>query len=463
MVNDLFCEPESFSSLTNGNNHFILGSIGTGKTIVLKALSLAVRGGHSTSGATFGGIYLPLSPFAHKAFERHYKLTNRHEPFMHYFVLDTIKSAYEQLQVAGVSNTDLLAIDADLRNITGRRDLDSVESRTISSVISELSNRMESILEQLNSYPSTPSLDFSPRRLDLPELLRALEVLRHRIYPSIEGRLALLIDGYDQLGELTKVVNSLIHQEYGQRICVIIACVHFGDFVESDVNGQELVYGRDYDTVVLDEGYHEATETLDQIATGIIIRAWKEFLPAATPDQLSLRSILGPGDQSSLYHGLECFVELSAGNIRWFLLLCRHAFKEVEVEDGLPHVPLASQERAVKSVTHSIYAAEVQSRGRAEAEGILALCDNLGRKLRSIRREGGVETSIRTPIDLPELTDPDDSRCRAAEQILRRALRHRFLITTEPNRVLIERVPGFVPSEARFSGILAPILELPWR
>lgn len=265
----------------------------------------------------------------------------------------------------------------------------------------------------------------------------------------------MLIDGYDQLGFLTSSINHLLRQEYTEHFSVLVGCVHFGQLILNQPESMNVE--RDAPPIVLDDDENRVAH-LNLIAKRFIARSWAGLFDSETLARLDAAAILGPSGRPHEYFGFECFSELSGGKVRWLLKLCKNAFDSVEMVDGVPRIAPAKQSEAAAAVSKEIYDFEIRSQGKSESYEIQRLCRYIARRLKSDSKRGA---SVQSEIEVP--TEVELAEAPRVAEVIRRAIRHRFLQCHRKERILIEMNEEYVPRSLRMAGILAPRFDVPWR
>jgi predicted MPP superfamily phosphohydrolase len=454
----LFCEPSGFRSLTNGGNHLILGSVGTGKTAILRALSVPVHSAEpDANGPAFRGLYLNSLQYARPLLDRWYDRTGSLDAAIHYFALSLARAAFEQLSEAKSPISCIRALSDRWGPVLGFPpfgDLDTSKEPTDGFI----AHRMGTILQQINSLRPPDPIDYLGDQLSFHHVVQLLSTFGGWVRRSTQQRFMLLVDGYDQLGCTVRVVNSLLNQDYQKYFSVIAGCVHFGDLISQSCDGHVPQPDRDYRTDVVDDRYEDSSSLLSSIAERFMQREWQGVLSDRTLQRLNIADILGTASDRTIYAGHECVASLVNGNVRWYLKFLRYVFNHVEVSKGKVFVTRAHQHSAAKEAAQAIVNEDFASRGLREAVQLRTLTHELAASIKEYASQG---TSIRTPIFLADVLG-NGGDLDAVRPVIRRGVRHRFLVCDSGPRLMAEYSPTYVPEVIRLSGVFAPFESVPW-
>ncbi len=483
----LFERSSLFSTVLNVRNQFIFGDKGAGKTAVLKMLSGRCLPSELGDETPFWGIYLSFG-FPDGEFWRDvYRQSGASELFEYFFILEVAHELSESLRRFGV---DPLVVSECLQAFA-RRTLEPVQMSVNSSLLKDpevmwnwLASQRSEVTKHIKRYQTLSAKDFPFPLLsmsDLPNVVRDVQECLSHQRPFQKLRVALLIDGYDFLGILAGAFTPLLSQDYNRWMCVKIGALHFGEFIGPWVRNGKIFRNRDFDILPLrlDANEPKSAEFFRGLAAKAFRAEWGEDIdidqvlkPFSENDMLSAdelgewqRYLLSPDSKKGrpkerwynrFYSGPTCFRCLSAGNPFIFIQLMEKTLEEErDVANAMPDLSPLSQGRAAIDLAQE-YVEENSGWLGTEYQYLLrSFLWNLLREMGSHFKKGRLNDS---GVEIEDPENLDDT----TKDVLSKAFRHGFLITTTQARIQMEFDQSFIPKWFRPAPILFPRFGLPW-
>lgn len=445
----LFAEPPGYEKFVQPVSHLLVGSKGSGKSALLRAVSVPIAAARKPlDNLSFVGFYLPF-PFAEgDLLTRNYAETGSTDVFDYYFCLRSLSTVLKvmgsevKLQETGKIFTKRVL--SDFLHAGGTLELSAAAAlaqKQLRLLRNVLVKRPALTIEELpefegafNSLPSAEWLlcDFS-------------QYLSSRGLPVA----CLLIDGYDYFcDELRLKVLSLAKKEH--PFCVKVAARYIYENPESIFLSMSE-WRRDVEILSVDHQplTEQYTELCSQAANNIL---------SSNGVDVSCDRIFGAGsgtDKRSRYSGLDTFIWLSSGNVKSFLDLCETATDaagESLYLNLIPAIPVKFQTAAAKKL--------------ARQRLIDDLPADAGPSFREVR--SFIYWTARTSNELPL-----DNECHGTTQfmllgeivesvasILRTSFKYRHLICSNADFIALNVTPGFLPLKFFLNAGFAPRFDL---
>lgn len=253
----LFAPPgDRFNKILSKGHTVIFGPRDSGKTMLLKHLSLPVqlKKCGNLKNIPFVGIYIPISGTMCNPFlEARRKDPSHWQLFSHYFCLTFVEVLLDM--IIGPEKVD---ISNELRNQLLECIRDNCKFlRDIEDSDKWISYIQDPLKEDLQ--------DFVERNMTLSNVSYPSEIeYVHHFIPSLSKRLAdifsrarekkvliyLLIDGYEHFQELAPIFNVLIERYGGQDFVLKIGTRSFGRFIKKDTWDRDIDPIQELDDIV---------------------------------------------------------------------------------------------------------------------------------------------------------------------------------------------------------------------
>lgn len=456
-------------------NQALLGGPGSGKTMILRSLSLPVLSKRiGLEKLQFLGVYIPFDYYKNQlnsfcqAFKQYEKTDLFEDYFANYVLIHLIKDFHSYI------DKDIFAeiIEIIQRNI-------SAPNRNVEKLTEELEGRNRSIGEHVrktNSLIPDPSISYKPSTIET--LLYILEDIHEVLikYEKFNHPICLLIDGYEFFEDLSSVVNTLIHKELYSFLCCKVAGLKLDGWHLPDKNNHPLNLGVDTEIAVIEpdvdgEAYKKflievANRNLERYIRGISIT---EFISSETPENVSKR-ISDPDDISSnlktldrdssrnlsdqrkwAYFGIDTFIKTSSGNVREFLRLLDEAFNKAKENNSRPlKISSKFQVEAIYSHSKTFYSSDILSRCSEFGREIQSLVENLCKK----QLMSGFKNKELEGMQI-QIADPENL-CPYAKDALRKGFQSMILQCPKEDRKSMELSNSSISPTFSICRILAP-------
>ena len=396
-VKQLFSDPPGFNTYKNPSNHcIIVGSKGSGKSILLKSLSVQVQlhpTGKKIEALDYCGIYIGRVIDTTKFVEQNKKFETT-DVFEHFFSLLVIAEITDQL--SEVVNEEINKKSTEFFNKRFIEKLNTLnDDKTVNigfkpsfpdrlpNNLKEISNytkgKLQDLLNQLSPERSKPEEYGYSSFWKLSGLLQFLRDFYNEIKSFSIPRLCLLIDDLQDLEELGNLIlNNFLRHEYLDFLTVKIGTrrTYFG---KASLN---VEYERDFDILILDcdPNNPEHIEFLRKFANRKVMVEWnlteeemKEInidtlLPSAKPEEIKdwdynitpaknfTKIGIIEAEQSKrnlrqkCFQGFECIAKVSMVNPFVFLEICLLAYEEQrkhDIDSTSPKVEAKAQSGAL--------------------------------------------------------------------------------------------------------------------
>lgn len=497
-----FEKPRQFDDFEERGHRFLLGSTASGKTHVLRYLSLAIRLKESKEIPPYIGVYMPFADSVLNPFKDAYRESGEWELFGHYFNLvvgERTAWTIQQLSLKTEAENKLVQEAAEIFGF-------EENIKTLDGLKEELKKAQTNLCQFVNETQSLDKEGFQGFCTDTPQTVKELMQRWRAILVETIGQdvcFYLLVDGYERFKELCIIVNALLEYENCTDFCMKIATTRIVDLVGEGVKGISPKRLRDYRVVSLDyigdlEGYktflksvaekrlayardHKQKPNLctdiERLLSSEATQAEKQLVgylddqPMETKLPMKLKELKRqehPRDtqkskRKNLYYGFDSYAGLSNGVVTSFLQLCHEAFaialeKGIDVWNG-EAIPAEVQAEAALEVSREAFNA-INSCAGTSGDKLCNLVYNLAGTVDKRFEDDSLPAEQLECLGV-EVSDIDvlASDGEMAE-MLKRGLQESVLFTQD--RIEFEQL-GAIPNAFTISAIYAPRFGISYR
>lgn len=294
-INELFADPNCYLEATKIQNQFLIGARGSGKSMLLKRLTISSIL-QAKQVPPFLGIYFPIKLTSVEPYLKIWNETSESRAFEHYFTLNILRSLDKDLSVAEETS--------DIRN-----QFESVARNCLSFLTcsSSLSTDIENYLLDFGSNLS----ELSHQKLATITMLSELLSKFSSFWQGESGKklpAALLIDNYQELGCMAFAINNMMRKENLNTLCIKAGTTTISGLWNQDGTVSPPEYPHDFEIVVVDN----APEDIKTI----------KFLEGVANNRLT------PIDSAidKVFSIFDHYVEISSGNPDYLRKLCEKAW-----------------------------------------------------------------------------------------------------------------------------------------
>lgn len=374
-VKQLFSDPPGFTTYKNPSKHcIIVGSKGSGKSILLKSLSVQVQfqpTDKKIEALDYCGIYIGRVIDTTKFVEQNKKFETT-DVFEHFFSLLVIAEITDQLsevvneeinkQSTGFFNKRFIEKlnplnDNETVNIRFKPPFPERLPNNLKEISNYIRGKLQDLLNQLSPERFNPEEYGYSSFWKLSGLLQFLRDFYDEIKSFSIPRLCLLIDDFQDLEELgSLILNNFLRHEYLGFLTVKIGTrrTYF------DVASLNVEYERDFDILILDcdPNNPDHIEFFRKFANRKVMVEWNlteeemdainidTLLPSAKPEEIkdwdykitpanNFAKIGIIGDEQGkrnlrqkCFQGFDCIAKVSMVNPFVFLEICQSAYEE---------------------------------------------------------------------------------------------------------------------------------------
>jgi len=506
-VNRLFSDPPGFETYKNPSKHcIIVGSKGSGKSILLKSLSVQVQSSSENSKKIeeldYCGIYIGRSIDTIKFVEQNNKFETT-DVFEHFFSLLVVAEITDQL--SEVFNREINKISTGFFNerfIAKLNPLSYNETVNIGfkpaspeqlpNNLKEISNyikgKLQDLFNQLSPERSKPEEYGYSSFWKLSGLLQFLRDFYDEIKPFSIPRLCLLIDDLQDLEELgSLILNNFLRHEYLGFLTVKIGTrrTYF------DVASLHVEYERDFDILILDcdPNNPDHIEFFRIFANRKVMVEWNlteeemseinidTLLPSEKPEEIKdwdykrtpannfakLGIIVADQGKRNLrqkcFQGFECIAKVSMVNPFVFLEICQSAYEEQRKLGNITSAKIDGMAQSEALVKKSRRYRDVGISSKKDYReyflGIRSFICNTVNDLEKRQMQQQFEgTQISIPVeDIDSLYLP----------LIREAILSRDLfVNKKENLIALIFNPDAIPSKIELNRLICPSYGISW-
>lgn len=345
----MFHRSREMDVLERPENHVILGAKGSGKSTVLKALTLpAWKQRVPGVIAPFAGVYLPMSFDDVNIFRTTFDERQTTDTFEHFLVLSVLYRLIQQTQTL-ISEQDILELlSRQIKRVLG------ITPKNIADLSAEVLDARFRVLAAVRADPAVTAISITPTNTafsgdSLQELAEQFLNLSTRV-GGLPPKLGVLLDSFDYYGPVGAAVSRLLQSDSGVPLVVKLAARTLNVRDVFNLAGtRRLEPDRDFQLISLDRNTDSAEHVT--VVRETICRRARRLGPdgsAALSDERIVALLFDgagsdPGDLSSF----ESFCRLSSGNVLAVILLLD---KAAEIQrraqpDPLPFEPIRRDHR----------------------------------------------------------------------------------------------------------------------
>lgn len=498
-----FEKPRQFGDFEERGHRFLLSGAASGKTHVLRYLSLPIRLKERKEIPPYIGVYMVFTDSMLNPFKDACRESGEWELFGHYFNLvvgERTAWTIQQLSLKTEAENKLVQEAAKIFGFEGN-------IKTLDELRKKFEEAQKDVCKFVDKARSLDKEGFQDFFTDVPQTVKELMQHWREILLETIGQdvcFYLLVDGYERFKELCTIVNAFLEYENCTDFCMKIATTRIVDLVGEGVKGISPKCPRDYRVVSLDytgdlESYktflrrvaekrlayarlHEQKPNLcieiERLLSSEATQTEKQLVgylddqPTETKLPMKLKELKRqehPRDtlkskRKNLYYGFDSYAGLSNGVVTSFLQLCHEAFaiatveKDIDVWDGKV-IPAGVQAEAALEVSREAFNA-INSCAGTSGDKLCNLVYNLAGTVDkrfgddSLPAEQleclGVEVS-----DIDVLASDDEMA-----EMLKRGLQESVLFTQD--RIESEQL-GAIPNTFTISAIYAPRFGISYR
>ncbi len=426
----LFSEPPGYDLFVAASHHMLLGAKGSGKSALLRSVSLPVLSARSKSGSLpFLGVYCPLRFNDASVFSENVLLTGSSGLFEHYLSLLVIEQALRTL----ASSEELRHLTSSLGSASGL----FAGAGDPAEMAARLHNDRVGLGTEVTRNRYLSADDLRTRQVSCEELVWTLNSFSDALVQDHHPPLCVLMDGYDHLcDELRLRILSLLRKEHS--FCLKVAARNILDDPEQQFDAE---WRRDWDVLLLD---HPPSSP-----------AYAELCSGAANAILNGESIQRVLDDDlgadTTYCGFDGFLRLSSGNVMAFLELCERAVNAVS-ESGVTVVPRKVQMRCAKDLARRRLIEQVAQDAQESFRELRSFIYNLAQRVKELPASDSARSTSRFQLQghLPE----------PLASVLRTGFMYRHLLCSQADLVALNVTPGFLPQDFSLNLSFAPHLQL---
>jgi nucleoside 2-deoxyribosyltransferase len=372
-VKQLFSDPPGFETYKNPSKHcIIVGSKGSGKSILLKSLSVQVQSSSKKmEELDYYGIYIGRVIDTTKFVEQNKKFetTDVFEHFFSLLIIAEITDRFSEVLTEEINKKSTgffnkrfieklnLLNDNQTENFGFKPTFPKWPPNNLKEISNYIREKLQDLLNQLSPERSKPEEYGYSSFWKLNGLLQFLRDFYNEIKPFSIPRLCLLIDDFQDLEELGTLIlnNFLRHENLGFLTVKIGTRRTYFDMASLDVE-----YERDFDILILDcdPNNPDHIEFFRKFANRKIMVEWEltekemtainidTLLPDAKPEEIrDWESEITPAGNFSkigiieaeqskrnlrqkCFQGFNCIAKVSMVNPFVFLEICQSAYEE---------------------------------------------------------------------------------------------------------------------------------------
>lgn len=455
-VLELFVEPQAYNDLLSLGHHAVLGWGGTGKTILLRALSARRLFQKTYDGSRpFFGIFVSLHYSGPNPFLEQYNRspqTGAYEQYLSIQILNELLSS-SQLLNKPLAEGILGRVKDHYPELMPKRPLDRYSADAALKELAEVEQNLRLTVLRSQSLASPAKLSLSLDRL-VKFLLECSDLARARLGVP----LCLLLDGYDAIGKLACVPNTLLNRNLRTRLPVKIAGTDMAGLREHGVDGRVVQLGTDVEVKVVDQAHDDPQ--FFRLAHAALTKLLEPIRREKNEARVRPKRSGGTKSREPFYAGWETMARISGGNMRQFLTLMEATIERLpgggeglvsELFTPRDEASRAAYEEAAGEISRDTYAYWIENRCGPAGLRIKQLAYNLQRKAH--------EQGVARP-GLPRLTFPENLETSIHVQDLRQAVKAMVLQCPPSERKRFELSENHVPEQATLSPLLAPRFRL---
>jgi hypothetical protein len=455
-IGDLFAKPSACDELLEEGHCLVLGGRWTGKTTLLKALSLSARpkpGGPVEP--PFLGVYVPLKWSQIRPLLQLYERTSDDrlfEDFLAWYVLSCFAEQVGDLPEAA----DNGQLAAALLQACGLDMADDVGIRGLGALKETAKSTWQDRCRTANALDGTST---HYQGLASADLARGLQVATEWLWQhgAPQHPLALLFDGLDTAGPLSSSVLALMRKENLGFLVVKAGVYALEDVRPLGFSRAEVAYPDDFGIVCLepdppDGQFYDFCRHVAQKRWDAFVRQCADELSG--PVLYEVAEVFPRGNGP--YSGLDRLASLAAGNVQWFLETCESAWdKHVRASRGSAPGSVVSPEHQEDALSEKStdYYQSIPAQARDLGLPVQSLVYGLGSHLARLEPEqaaAGMGLTDRLQLD------------QRLVPVLRRAISRGILRVPARDRIRSELSEGHLPSDLFLNDMLFPKFGIRW-
>lgn len=294
-MHELFANPNCYAEATNIQNHFLIGARGSGKSMLLKRLTISSVL-QSQEVPPFLGIYFPIKLISIETYLKIWNETLNSRPFEHYFTLNILRTLDIDLSVEEKTNNIRKRFESIIRGYLSFLPCSSSLFRDIENHLLLFGSSLSEL-----SHQKLATITI------LTELLSKFSSLWQAEWGT-ELPVALLIDNYQELGSLAFVINNIMRKENLNTLCIKAGATTISGLWNREGTIGPPEYPHDFEIVVVDNAPED-------IKT-------RKFLEGVANKRLI------PIDSAvdKVFSIFDHYVEISSGNPDYLRKLCEKAW-----------------------------------------------------------------------------------------------------------------------------------------
>lgn len=485
-IYSLFADPPDYHKYLQPRHHIMIGSTGSGKSAVLKALSLPVQLKRDRlEHVPFYGIYLRLKNPEVKHFVRIYEDYEDSNTFEHFLCVDIALEFLEQFRSSLRNDKDeILGIASRIIN---EEYMLKIMDANVDKVIERLKGIKRIIRNSIinNILIENLSRQMNMKVINLDLFISIIERINDELLSKIgKQKLCLLIDKYDYLKSLSRVLNVFLDQSLEETLCVKFAVRYLPELFGSDISGRKIDLKRDMEILSLDHNPDDPQykDLLKHIANNVIAQLQGtsnivDLLSCETPPEIisAIDKNATPGEnlrqlhrlergkarnmRQKLCYGFNCLTTLSGGNILNFLNLCEKAIdnemqRNREMGKGINLVSAKSQANASVSLASIVFNKDINVEIGEEFREIRSFIYSLGKECERKGMESNLfeGSAFSIPPNIGE----------GVANILRKGFLRRFFLCSPEDLIAMNLNKDYIPERGALSPLLAPRFGTSW-
>ena len=452
-VSDLFTSQDTYIKIMNRETMFIVGPRGTGKSMILRYMSMPIQSERHKSDTSVlydnehCGVYINCSKhyfgqIKEKSNSNTQQTSIWKENFIHMFNLTICYTLFENIEnsrkypIFDMTESEEAAVCEKISRV-----LNCKKSYSFEDISNEVRKKMMFLYANFDEKVSITTVQGFVSELEY--------ILRSKILGFKNKSLCILLDNHN---ELTDMQRQMINEIISIRTIFKIATLPLKFSSEREL-GKSISFTNDFETV--DIGITNLSIKSPNFNTT------KCFLRDVANKRLKAYDIkvetllnsdnIGDSKDRIRYFGFENFVLLSSGNARMFLKLLNMAIQKWS--DSGKSIPVSVQQEAAYTLADELMRKDINFLPKQHRSKIRSFILKIGLLFKNYHKRTG-EYYLQIGIKDPE------NISKSARELLSLAIEHNYIMQSP---VIRESRKGFKLESVTLLNAVLPYFELPLR